>query len=65
MKQKIKKSFRTCCGVLLIIGGIIGLFLPLLQGIGMIIAGIFLISPEKGKKLTDYCKQRWKNFKLK
>lgn len=51
--QMIKKDgielIYFVLGVLLIIGGIIGLFLPFLQGILMILAGLYLIG---GRKLV-------------
>lgn len=48
MKQNELIPFCMCCakriiGVVLIIFGIVGLFLPLLQGIVMIVAGLALL----------------------
>lgn len=44
--DRVKAFFRITLGVTLIVVGIIGLFLPFIQGIACIIAGIFLL----GKK---------------
>lgn len=41
------KALKTAAGVLLIILGIIGLFLPILQGILMILAGLMLLGIKK------------------
>ncbi|MBN2094349.1 MAG: hypothetical protein JW740_03230, partial [Candidatus Zambryskibacteria bacterium] len=49
--QKIKKYTRIGFGVVLIILGIGGLFLPILQGILLIILGIFIVSPQKGREI--------------
>lgn len=51
MNKKIKKIIRITSGILLILAGIVGLFLPILQGIAMIIAGILLVHPILGKKI--------------
>jgi hypothetical protein len=44
MKQKFKMVALRFLGVLFLLGGILGLFLPFLQGIAMIIIGIYLIT---------------------
>lgn len=42
-------------GTILIVGGIIGLFLPFLQGILMILAGLYLLGGRKlVKKIKNY-----------
>jgi uncharacterized membrane protein YbaN (DUF454 family) len=51
MDKNTKKIIRIILGILLILGGIAGLFLPVIQGTAMIIAGIFLICPSLGKKI--------------
>jgi len=63
IKQKIKNSAKKAFGILLILIGIAGLFLPLIQGIFLIFLGILLLSPEKGKKLIEFYKQKRKNFR--
>ena len=41
------KIFKKIAGVILIIIGIIGLFLPIIQGILLIIGGLFLLGIKK------------------
>lgn len=43
LTNRIKAFFRIALGVTLIVVGIIGLFLPFIQGIVCIIAGAFLL----------------------
>ena len=43
------KILKKILGVILIIIGIIGIFLPILQGVLMIIAGLFLLGVKKEK----------------
>ena len=52
----IRCTLRFIAGLFLIVFGIIGLFLPVLQGIVMIIAGIMLISHERGKEIVKRLK---------
>lgn len=52
-------AIKKVVGVILIIFGIIGLFLPILQGILMIIAGLSLIGVKK-----NTIKKYIKKFKL-
>jgi hypothetical protein len=51
---------KKIIGVILIVGGLLGLFLPFLQGIAMIAAGIILI---ENKRLIDFSKRILKRFK--
>ena len=51
MNKELKKIIRVTSGVLILLLGIIGLFLPVLQGVAMIILGIHLIYPDKAKKI--------------
>ncbi len=53
MEAELKRVIRIILGVVILIAGIAGLFLPFLQGIIMIILGIHLISPEKGKIIVE------------
>ena len=39
-------TLRILAGSILLIGGVIGLFLPFLQGIVMIVLGLTLLAPE-------------------
>jgi hypothetical protein len=54
------KIGKKIIGVILIVGGLLGLFLPFLQGIAMIAAGIILI---ENKRLIDFSKRILKRFK--
>ena len=46
MKQTLKRVLRHVFGWFFIVLGIIGLFLPVLQGILFIIVGISILTPE-------------------
>lgn len=48
LKQFFVASWRNALGVLLIVGGIFGLFLPFLQGIAMILGGLVLLRNKTG-----------------
>ncbi|MFQ5695778.1 MAG: PGPGW domain-containing protein [Terriglobia bacterium] len=52
---------RIIGGFLLIGLGIIGLFLPFLQGIAMIAGGLLLLAPEFpwARRILDWMKGRW------
>lgn len=65
MKKETKRVLRIISGYILIAFGIIGLFLPFLQGIALIFAGILLISPSHGKKIIDWMKIKWQKFRKK
>lgn len=45
MTAPLRRIIRICAGGLLILLGIAGLFLPFLQGIALIAAGVFLLAP--------------------
>ena len=45
MHASLRRAIRICLGLLLILLGIVGLFLPLLQGMLFISAGILLLAP--------------------
>ena len=63
MTRYIWDITKKIVGVILIVGGIAGLFLPFFQGIAMIIAGAVLLENEfilqKAKAFIAYIK-RWK-----
>lgn len=65
MRKETKRIIRIISGYILIIFGIIGLFLPFLQGIALIFAGIMLISPSHGKKIIAWVKMKWQKLKKK
>lgn len=52
-------------GVILILIGIIGLILPILQGWLFIAAGIIMIAPERGKQFVEKVKMKWAQFRRK
>ncbi|MBU0614487.1 MAG: hypothetical protein KJ601_00160 [Nanoarchaeota archaeon] len=52
-----KELFKDFCGWALIGLGILGLFLPILQGILMILAGIAILERNKEKKTLDKIKK--------
>lgn len=54
MPQFLIKPLRIGAGVLLIIVGIAGLFLPIIQGVACIIAGAYLVHPEWSKPLHRF-----------
>ncbi|MCX6355280.1 MAG: hypothetical protein NTZ78_10310 [Candidatus Aureabacteria bacterium] len=43
MNSKIRKTLRVTCGWILLVVGFIGLFLPILQGTLMMLAGASLL----------------------
>ena len=53
MKKKIIKALKITLGSTLIILGVIGLFLPIIQGILLIIAGLFLLGIQR-EKLNEW-----------
>lgn len=52
MRHNIFHTLRTAAGIILLLFGIIGLFLPVLQGVVLILIAIPLISPIHGKKMA-------------
>jgi len=53
----INKTIKKVLGILLILIGIVGLFLPFLQGIVLIILGISLVSPKLYRKIIKRFKR--------
>lgn len=64
MKQ-VWRVARIVAGFALIGLGIIGLFLPFLQGIAFIVAGLLLLSREFhwARRLLDWAKQKWSSVR--
>lgn len=62
MKQKFLRGLRISVGIFIFLLGLIGIFIPILQGWLFIIAGIFLINPDWGRRLKEKYKV-WKNKK--
>lgn len=50
------KIFKKIAGIILIIIGVIGLFLPIIQGVLLIIAGLFLLGVKK-KQIKKWFKR--------
>lgn len=46
MTASLRRIIRVCIGILLILIGIAGLFLPFIQGIALISAGIIILAPD-------------------
>jgi uncharacterized membrane protein YbaN (DUF454 family) len=64
MKQRLLRAGKITAGILLLIFGVVGLFLPFLQGILFIILGLSLLSTEspRAKAWLEYVQERtgWK-----
>lgn len=56
----MKLALKKILGVVLIIMGIIGLFVPILQGIALIIVGIVLLEYEPLTEFMRSLKEKWK-----
>ena len=56
---------RIVAGFALLLGGIAGLFLPFLQGIAMIVAGLILLAREFhwARRVLDWAKRRWNSVR--
>lgn len=66
MYANLKPILRITAGVILLLLGIIGLFLPILQGWLLIFIAIPLIHPEYGKKMVEKLKtwkEKWRKRK--
>lgn len=59
MKRKFLRKFLEILGVILILIGIVGLFLPLIQGVALIVLGALLLGEESkiGKKILSKIKR--------
>ena len=62
--ERFWKITRVVVGWGLIILGIIGLFLPFMQGIVLIMAGLALLSKDRpwARRWLERAKARWKQF---
>jgi uncharacterized membrane protein YbaN (DUF454 family) len=60
MKQRIWRAGKITAGVLLLILGVIGLFLPFLQGVLFLVMGLTLLSTEstRAKAWLHYVQDR-------
>lgn len=66
MYSSLKTVIRTSVGLVILMLGIIGLFLPILQGWFLILVAIPIISPAHGKKMVvklraakEWAKAKW------
>jgi uncharacterized membrane protein YbaN (DUF454 family) len=61
MNKKIKRYFIICLGCGFVVLGVIGLFLPILQGILFLLIGFFLLSAEYAwaRKIFDKLRRRY------
>lgn len=71
MYKDLLAVLRVAAGIMLLLLGIIGLFLPILQGWLLIFIAIPLISPAHGKKMVEKLKefrakiiQKWRMRKV-
>ena len=60
MKQRLWRAVKITAGVLLLVLGVVGLFLPFLQGILFLIMGLSLLSSEseRAKAWLHYLERR-------
>lgn len=59
LSKAVKKMGRRALGICLLLVGIVGLFMPLLQGIALIVAGLVMIDLPWTRKLVGEIKSRW------
>lgn len=57
----LKRVFRYTFGIFFLILGVVGLFLPILQGILFIIIGLLILAPENKhiQRLLDKLRERY------
>lgn len=63
MFNNLKNLFRIAAGLILLMIGIIGLVVPILQGWLFILIAIPLISPEHGKKMVGKIKELYARYR--
>lgn len=63
MFNNLKNVLRIGAGLILLMIGIIGLVIPILQGWLFILIAIPLISPEHGKKMVGKAREWWKKIR--
>ncbi len=54
---------RNAGGVLLLLLGVVGLFLPILQGVVMIVLGLGLVDIEAKHTLHRWLRRRWRCYR--
>ncbi len=62
MKQTTIRVLRMTVGVALVLLGIVGLFLPFLQGVLFIVAGLALLGreSERVRRWNEYLREQWR-----
>lgn len=62
---KVRRTVRIVSGFALLGLGVIGLFLPILQGVAMIVAGLLLLSPDfpLARRLLNWLKHKFQSFR--
>ncbi|MFC1733714.1 hypothetical protein ACFL6I_25730 [candidate division KSB1 bacterium] len=66
MKKAVKKTIKKTAGATLITVGVVGLFVPILQGIALIIVGAVLLEHEPindfGRSVMKKCEKIKKRY---
>ncbi len=62
---KVRRMVRIVSGFALLGLGVIGLFLPILQGVAMIVAGLLLLAPDfpLARRLLNWLKHKFQRFR--
>ena len=63
IKQIFAASWRKIIGILLIMGGIVGLFLPFLQGVAMILGGLVLLGNKPAEQWLVRMREQFKAWR--
>ena len=64
MFSRLRSIFRIGAGLILLMLGIIGLVVPIMQGWLLILIAIPLINPEHGKKMAVWVREKWRKRKI-
>lgn len=66
-RRTVRRWLRIALGSTLLALGIVGLFLPFLQGVLFIVLGLSLLSPEseRARRLQQWLRSRWLHRKRK
>lgn len=65
MAHSIFLTLRYIAGFVLVLFGIVGLVIPIVQGWVLIFAGVFLINPALARKMKEKFKGWWQRRKQK
>lgn len=63
ISKTFKKMGKRALGICVLIVGIIGLFMPLLQGVALIVTGLIMIDLPWTRQLVAELKRRWANLR--